>query len=152
MKRIILIFIAVLTASFAWAGTPAEDVVEMYKDVNGARNLVARGAMIRMARPLMRNYSIAPLAHKVDEISVLRMDKVKSQVKDCFLSEMRKALEAYMYAGQSDTPNGIVDAYVHLSSSDVADELVVYNPEIFTLYSLKGEFTVQELLSIQKKP
>ena len=37
-------------------------------------------------------------------------------------------------------------------SDNLADELVVYNPEIFALYSLNGSFTREELEKIQKKP
>ena len=65
---------------------------------------------------------------------------------------MNKCLSLYVYVGKSDSPNGVVDAYVHLSAPDVADELVVYNPKLVALYSLKGEFTAEELQKIHKKP
>ena len=152
MKRIILIILAMMTVSSAWGGTPVEDIVLKYQDVKGAKSLVAKGLMMKMARPLLKSHSIAPLADKVQEMSVLRMDKVKPEERTVFLDDMNKCLSAYVYAGKSDTPNGVVDAYVHLSSPDVADELVVYNPKLVALYSLRGDFTTEELLKISKKP
>ena len=153
MKRTVLISVILVLATLTLsAGTPAEELVDKYKDVKKARNLVAKGSLIKMARPLMKDYQIAPLAHKVEELSVLRMDRVSPEIRDEFIREMRIALSRYVYAGQSDTPNGVVDAYVHLVSDNTADELVVYNPEIYAIYSLSGIFTAEELLSIQKKP
>lgn len=149
------LFISVLMLTVCcslFAGTPAEDVVEKYKDMKGARNLVARGIMMKMARPLMKDYQIAPLAHKVEELSVLRMDKTSPEIRQQFLKDLYEALSKYEYGGKSDTKDGIVDAYVHISGSDVADELVVYNPELCILYSCSGEFTRSELEKIQKKP
>ena len=152
MKRYVLLLVALATAFDMFAGTPAEALVDEYKEVKGARNLIAKGAMMNMARPLLKKYSIAPLAHKVEEMSVLRMDKVSPDLKEKFLSDLQNMLGQYLYAGQSDTNNGVVDAYVHLVSTEAADELVVYNPAIYALYSLTGDFSAEELKKIQKKP
>lgn len=152
MKRILLFFMAVTAAFRLAAGTPAEELVEKYKDEKGARNLVARGVLIKMARPLMKDYQIAPLAHKVEELSVLRMDKASPAVRERFLNDLQEALSLYVYGGKSDTRNGIVDAYVHIAGPDVADELVVYNPKLCAIYSCSGIFTAEELMKIQKKP
>ena len=132
--------------------TPAEELVEKYKDVKGARNLVAGKTLVTMVRPMMKDYQIAPLAHKVEKLSVLRVDKVSHEVQVAFLSDLKAVFSQYVYAGQSVTRNGTVDAYVHMSSKDSADELVVYNPKIIALYSVSGTFTREELEKIQKKP
>lgn len=150
MKKVLIILCAVFLANALQAGTPAQDMVEQYKELKGARHYSARGALMKMARPMMRAYSMAPLAHKVEEMYVLRMDKVRPEIRTEFLNDLKKVLGQYVYAGKSDSPNGIVDAYVHVSSPDVADELVVFNPEICTLYSLIGEFTKEELQKVQK--
>ena len=152
MKKIILTVISVLSALTLFAGTPAEDVVEKYKEMKGARNLVAKGVLIKMARPLMKDYQIAPLAHKVEELSVLRIDKADPEIKEQFLKDLQAALSQYMFGGQSVTRNGVVDAYVHLAKPDVADELIVYNPKIFALYSVSGTFTAEELTKINDYP
>ena len=152
MKKIIFTVISAFVTLTLFAGTPAEEVVEKYKEMKGARNLVAKGVLIKMARPLMKDYQIAPLAHKVEELSVLRIDKADPVIREQFLKDLQIVLDQYMYAGQSVTRNGIVDAYVHLARPDVADERIVYNPKIYALYSVSGTFTAEELMKIQKKP
>ena len=151
MKRMITIVVALLATVGLWGGTPAQKLVDDYKELKGVRHYSAKGAMMTMARPLMKAYSMAPLAHKVEEMYVLRMDKARSDVQQQFFNELNTVLGSYIYAGKSDSPHGIVDAYVHVSAPDIADELVVYNPEIMTLYSLIGEFTSEELQKVQKK-
>ena len=151
MKKVILIISALFAAVSLWGGTPAQKLVEDYKDLKGVRHYSAKGAMMTVARPLMKSYSMAPLAHKVEEMYVLRMDKARPDVQEQFFNDLKLVLDSYIYAGKSDSPHGIVDAYVHVSAPDVADELVVFNPEIMTLYSLIGEFTNEELQKVQKK-
>ena len=152
LKRLFIFVIMLSVCCSLFAGTPAADVVEKYKDMKGARNIVAKGVMMKMVRPLMKDYQIAPLAHKVEELSVLRMDKASPEIRERFLKDLREALSKYEFGGQSDTKNGIVDAYVHISRPDVADELVVYNPKICAIYCCSGAFTRSELEKIQKKP
>ena len=151
MKRIIIIFIALFATFSLWGATPAQKLVDDYKDLKGVRHYSAKGAMMAVARPLMRSYSMAPLAHKVEEMYVLRVDKARPDVQEQFFDDLVKVLDTYIYAGKSDSPHGIVDAYVHVASPDVADELVVYNPDLMALYSLIGEFTTEELQRVQKK-
>ena len=151
MKKMILIISALFAVISLWGGTPAQKLVDDYKELKGVRHYSAKGAMMTVARPLMKSYSMAPLAHKVEEMYVLRMDKARPDVQEQFFNDLKKVFDSYIYAGKSDSPHGIVDAYVHVSSPDVADELVVYNPEIMTLYSLIGEFTNEELQKVQKK-
>ena len=151
MKKLLIISVALFATFSLWGGTPAQRMVDDYKDLKGVRHYSAKGSMMAVARPLMKTYSMAPLAHKVEEMYVLRMDKARPDVQEQFFKDLKKVLDSYIYAGKSDSPHGIVDAYVHVSSPDVADELVVYNPEIMTLYSLIGEFTNEELQKVQKK-
>lgn len=152
MKRIVLSFVALFAIFNVFAGTPAADLVEKYKETKGAKNLVAKGALVKMVRPMMKDYQIAPLAHKVEELSVLKVEKTSPDIKASFFQDLNAVFRHYAYAGQSVTRNGTVDAYVHMATSDVADELVVYNPKTLTLYSLSGTFTREELEKIQKKP
>ncbi len=150
MKRMILIAAALFAALALRAETPAAGLVSEYKDIKGARDFVARGIMMKMARVMMKDYSIAPLAHKVEEVSVLRMDKADEAVRQNFLKDMQEVMGQYMYAGKSDTNKGVVDTYVHLDSPETADELVVFNPDICAFYSMKGKFTIEELLEIKQ--
>lgn len=150
MKRFIISAAVLLISVCLHAGTPAQDIVNDYKDLKGVKFYLAKGALMKMARPLMKSYSIAPLSHKVEEMSVLRIDKAKEEIRESFMIDLEKVLQTYIYVGKSDSNHGVVDAYVHLAGPDVADELVVYNPELKALYSLIGEFTREELLKIQQ--
>lgn len=152
MKEIFLSIMMILCVSALFGATPAEDLVQKYKEAKGVRDLVAGKTLMRLVRPMMEDYQIAPLAHKVEQLSVLRVDKSSPEVRNMFQNDLKKVFSCYIYAGQSVTKNGIVDVYVHMSSEDVADELVVYNPKIYALYSLSGAFTREELEKIQKKP
>ena len=142
----------ILCVSALFAATPAEGLVQKYKDAKGARDLVAGKTLLRLVRPMMEDYQIAPIAHKVEQLAVVRLDKSSQEVKDRFLNDLKNTFSRYSYGGQSVTKNGTVDVYVHMISDNLADELVVYNPEIFALYSLNGSFTREELEKIQKKP
>ena len=150
MKKVLVIFFALLATVSLWGGTPAQKLVDDYKERDGVRHYLAKGAMMTFARPMMKSYSIAPLAHKVEQMYVLRVDKAAPDIQEQFLKELNSVLATYIYAGKSDTTRGIVDAYVHVASPGVADGLVVYNPKLMTLYSLIGEFTDEELHKIQK--
>ena len=77
-------FVALFAIFNVFAGTPAADLVEKYKDVKGARNLVAKGTLMNMARPMLKKYNVAPIAHKVEEMSVLRMDRTSPEVRQGF--------------------------------------------------------------------
>ena len=101
---------------------------------------------------MLQEYQIGPLAHKIEQMSVLRLEKSSQEVRNSFINDLQKTVKSYIYAGQSVTKNGIVDVYVHMASENSADELVIYNPEICTVYSLSGNFTREELEKIQKKP
>lgn len=152
MKKIFLSILMILCVSALFAATPAEGLVQKYKDAKGARDLVAGKTLLRLVRPMMEDYQIAPIAHKVEQLAVVRLDKSSQEVKDRFLNDLKNTFSRYSYGGQSVTKNGTVDVYVHMISDNLADELVVYNPEIFALYSLNGSFTREELEKIQKKP
>ena len=152
MKKIFLSILMILCVSALFAATPAEGLVQKYKDAKGARDLVAGKTLLRLVRPMMEDYQIAPIAHKVEQLAVVRLDKSSQEVKDSFLNDLKNTFSRYSYGGQSVTKNGTVDVYVHMISDNLADELVVYNPEIFALYSLNGSFTREELEKIQKKP
>ena len=152
MKKILSLMMMLLCVSSLFAATPAEQLVDKYKEVKGARNLIAGKTVVRLVRPMMKDYQIAPLAHKVEELSVLRVDKTSPEVRAKFLKDLKKVFDQYVFGGQSVTRNGTVDAYVHMTSEDTADELVVYNPKIYALYSVSGVFTREELEKIQKKP
>ena len=150
MKKILLSMLMLLCVSALFAATPAEGLVQKYKDVKGARDLVAGKTLLRLVRPMMDDYQIAPIAHKVEQLAVVRLDKTSQEVRNMFVNDLKNAFTRYSYGGQSVTKNGTVDVYVHMKSEDVVDELVVFNPEKYVLSILKGIFPVEELLKLYK--
>ena len=151
MKRISLLLFFCLCPCLIWAVTPVQNAVSMYRDVKGAKDYEISGAMMSMARPFLKYYSIGPLAPGVEQMFMLNMEKTDGKVRDDFEKTLSRIFQEYVYVGKTDTPNGVVDAYIHFRTSDLVDELVIYNPAIYSLYSLKGEFSVSDLREIGKK-
>lgn len=151
MKRLLISFIFCFLAIQAWGQTPVQLVVNQYKDVKGAKDFQVSGRMMNIARPFLKHYTIGPLAPSVNEMAMINMEKVRSEVRDDFEDYLKENLKTYVYVGKTDTPEGEVDAYLHFKSSDLVDELVIYNPEIYALYILIGDFHVSELQKIGKK-
>lgn len=128
--------------------TPVESVISKYKDMKGARNLAVSGGKMAVARRLLKSTPVAPIASDVKSLAVLKMDNVDEQDRSFFESDLRTALEAYLYYGQQQVKKGLVDVYVMLSGQDKVSELVIYNPAIFSLNSLSGDFSVCELMEL----
>lgn len=128
--------------------TPVESVIAKYKDIKGARNVAVSGGRMSLARSLLKSTPVAPIASDVKSLAVLKMDDVGEPDRSFFESELKTALEAYMYYGRQQVKKGIVDVYVMLSGQDKVSELVIYNPAIFSLNSLSGEFSVCDLMAL----
>lgn len=153
MFRILLLIIAVMTVSAAIlsAQTPVEKVILKYEDASGARNFIAQGLKMTLARNLLKSTQVAPVASDVDQLYVLKMEGTSQAERLRFVSDLNEALKQYDYYGRQPSKNGEVDVYVHYTGPDTIDELVIYNPEIYSLNSLFGHFTAQELLALDNK-
>jgi hypothetical protein len=149
-KFILMIMVMAGLAPFLYAQSPVERLVVKYADVKGAKDLVAKGTKMDLARPLIRKTSLAPIADNVDELAVLRLQNASEQDKARFQKELNAALKSYQYYGKHDSKNGKVDVYVEVPENGYVRELVVYNPAIYTLNSLHGRFTVKSLLELSK--
>jgi hypothetical protein len=150
-KFILMIMVMAGLAPFLYAQSPVERLVVKYADVKGAKDLVAKGTKMDLARPLIRKTSLAPIADNVDELAVLRLQNASEQDKARFQKELNAALKSYQYYGKHDSKNGKVDVYVEVPENGYVRELVVYNPAIYTLNSLHGRFTVKSLLELSKE-
>ena len=75
MFRNLLLIIAALTLSAAMlsAQTPVEKVILKYEDASGARNFIAQGLKMTLARNLLKSTQVAPVASDVDQLYVLKM-------------------------------------------------------------------------------
>ena len=151
MKRILLLIYMLLFPLFLSAETPVQELIARYTDVKGVRNLVAKGPMMAIVRPMLKSYTIAPMADYVEELSALRIGRsISPEDKAKFLKELEDALKSYMYVGKTKSTSGIVDAYVHQASADTVDELVVFNPKTNALNTLLGVFPASELMKLKQ--
>lgn len=150
-KCILLLSLIIGVTSGISAQTPVETVISHYEDVRGAKYFIATGGKMAIARSLLRNTEVAPIASEVQKLAVLKMQNVVPYIRGEFVDELDEALKKYEYYGQQDTKNGVVDIYVLPSDSDTVRELVIYNPSIDSLNSLYGSFSVQTLLQLDKR-
>lgn len=148
MRRFFLLVLAAVMAFEAFAGTPAEELVARHAEVKGARSIEVRGAKMKFARPILKRFPIGPLADYVTEVTVLDVDRTSPESKERFLGDLALTLRQYRYSGKSDTPNGLVDVYVHLYSDSIVDELVIFNPESNVLNIIDGRFSVEDLIKL----
>ena len=160
MKRNIIMLLIVCVAAYivdegamaqeySDATTPIEKLIVRYSDVKGARDFIATGGKMAVARSLIRATPMAAIAADVDELAVLKMGNVSEGERKQFESDLHDALKGYHYHGQEQSKNGLVDVYLLMAGGDEVEELVIYNPEIFSLNSLKGLFSVKSLLSLE---
>ena len=132
------------------AQTPVEKLIIKYEDVPGAKNFVAQGLKMTLARGLLKSTQVAPVASDVDQLYVLRMEEASQSERLRFVSDLHAVLKQYDYYGKQPSKNGEVDIYVHHTGPQTVDELVIYNPEIYSLNSLFGHFTVSELMALDQ--
>ncbi|MBO5312192.1 MAG: DUF4252 domain-containing protein [Bacteroidales bacterium] len=151
MRKILMIFAALLIWAGAAAQTPVEELVVRYGEEKGVKDFVARGARMSLVRGFLGNYGLAPIADEVDQLYVMKLGNASAQVKDDFLADFKAAVKTYEYYGKTEGKNGVVDVYVLISGPETVSELVVYNPEIYVLNSLGGNFSVSSLLSLVNK-
>ena len=148
MVMVLLVFAALPLC----AQTPAEELIQKYEGADGARCFNARGLSMALARKLISNTPLAPIASDVTEVAVLKMAAVQPSVQKHFVADLDKVLdEGYKYYGIYPSKNGKVKVYVHYSGPETVDELVVYNPAIYSLNSLFGKFTAESLMKISQE-
>ena len=133
------------------AQTPVEKLVLKYEDTEGARNFIAQGVGMSLARRFLKSTQVAPIAPDVDQLYILKMGNTSPNIQQMFARDLAVALRSYEYYGKQPSNNGEVNIYIHKTGPDTVDELVIYNPDNYLLSSLYGHFTVQELMDLEKK-
>ena len=133
-----------------FAQTPVENVIFEYDDVQGARDFIAQGGpRLMIAKKFLKTTNLASLAPYADEIYVLKMGNASQQDKSDFLKNLQDAFKSYEYQGIHPSKNGEVEVYVNRGGDGYISELIVYNPELYTLNVLRGSFPVDDLLKIE---
>lgn len=150
-KRMFVILAAVLVSVCANAQTPVEELIQKYDGADGARSFNAHGLSMKLARKMISNTPVGPVASDVTEVAVLKMAGVQPSVQKRFVSDLEKVLKDYKYYGEFPSKNGDVDVYVMYSGPRTVDELVVYNPSVCSLISLYGNFPEDSLLKIAQQ-
>ena len=143
-------FLFAACAYEASAQTPVEKVILKYGNVTGAKEFLAQGGRMALARQLLKRTPVAPVAPDVNELAVLKMEGASRQLQNLFIQDLKEALKSYEYRGRQDSKNGMVDIYVLYSDKDRIRELVIYNPALLSLNSLYGSFSVDSLLELDK--
>lgn len=151
MKRIIVIFFLTLLCSAAFAGTPAEDLMNSIKDKKGVQVIEAKGFVMNFARGAIRKTPMKPLADQVTEVTVCKMEKASPEFIREFEAEAREMLKGYQYYGVKLGEEGRpVETYGNFPVDNVVTEIVVFNPDLHSLFSLRGRYTIEELMALDK--
>lgn len=147
-KYLLSLTLWAVSLAMVHAQTPIEKLIIKYEDVKGSRELVLSGAKIAFARGLIRQTQVGSLADDVDELAVIKMENASDQDKARFRDDLVVTLKSYQYCGKHNGKNGVVDVYISPPHGEIVKELVIYNPAIYTLNSLYGEFTVDDLMKL----
>lgn len=145
MKRLIIILICFCAAGAAFAQTPVEKVITKYAGTKGSKDFIASGGEMILARSLIRKTPLAAIAPDVDVLEVLKMQNAPDDILNDFEKDLKAALASYDYYGKTQGKNGLVNIYITRSGKDIIDELVIYNPEIHSVNSLKGTISATKL-------
>ena len=100
MNRILTylyIFTFFLFSFSASAVTPAEKIMLEYEDSQGASYIEAKGMSMRIARVMIRKTPAAPVADKITEVSVLKLENADDSTKSDFHKNLEATLKQYTY-------------------------------------------------------
>lgn len=150
-RLIIYVLTAMMIAGGQTGGqTPVEALIARYADVQGARYYSAQGIRMSMVRPMLKSTPIGPVASDVTQLDILKMQGTQPHERAQFQSALMQCLKTYDYYGKYDSKNGVVDIYVLRTGPQTVEELVIYNPAIWSLNAFRGDFTVDALISLDK--
>lgn len=152
MKRFITIILAVLSfAMTAFGQTPVESLISSFEDYKGVKVFVAEGAIMSIARGYIKKSPMGPLADCVESVTIMMMKKVADQTKQEFLPALRGTLKNYQFYGKKEGMDGnIVEVYGSPIKNGVVHELIVFNSEKYSLFSMRGAYPVAELQALDK--
>lgn len=148
--RLILLIALALVCTNMSAQTPVQEVIFKYAGTQGTQNFIAQGFKLDLAKKLMLSTPIAPIASDVDELAILKMQGAASNIKVRFVHDLDDALKSYESYGTHPSKNGLVDVYILRGGANRVVELVIYNPAIYSLNSVHGDFTLSQLLQLEK--
>lgn len=152
MKRLTSTTILIFATISLFAGTPIEDLMGTTVDIKGTQLFEGKGFVMKFARAAIRKTPMKPLADQVTEVTVCKVENAPPDFIKEFTSELREVLKGYQFYGVKPGEDGHpVEAYGNYPDKNIIREIVVYNPDNHNLFSLRGEYTVEDLLSLDKK-
>ena len=135
----------------ALAQTPVESLISSCDDSKGVKVFVAKGATMSIARGYIRKSPLGPLAENVEAVTIMIMKNASDETKAAFLPALRKTLKVYQFYGRKPGMDGrIVEVYGSPIKNGAVGELVVFNSDQYSLFSLRGSYPVAELQALDK--
>lgn len=151
MKRISLTLLLAVASIFSYAGTPAEDLINSATGTKGVQVIEATGFVMKFARSAIRKTPMKPLANQVTGVTVCKMEKGTPEFISKFEAELRDTLKSYKYYGIKPGEEGrLVETYSNFPVDGIITEIVIFNPELHSVFSLRGRYTIEELMSLDK--
>jgi hypothetical protein len=151
MKRFLTSIISILAAASLYAGTPAEDLMLSVADAKGVQVIEGKGFIMKFARSAIRKTPMGPLADQVTEVTVCKMEHASPEFIQEYTKKLKDIMKSYQFYGVKIGQGGHpVEVYGNYPDNNIVRELIVFNPELNSSFSLRGEYTVEELLAIDK--
>lgn len=151
MKRFLTSIISILAAASLYAGTPAEDLMLSVADAKGVQVIEGKGFIMKFARSAIRKTPMGPLADQVTEVTVCKMEHASPEFIQEYTKKLKDIMKSYQFYGVKTGQGGHpVEVYGNYPDNNIVRELIVFNPELNSSFSLRGEYTVEELLAIDK--
>lgn len=151
MKRFVFIICLSVIALNVDAQTPVEDLIDKYREYHGATCLSLSGAELLIARPVILASPLASVVSDVQKLMVLHMSSTTDKVRSSFEANLYSTLGAYEQYGQYKSANGIVEVYAKFLDDNMVSELVIFNPNLWILNDIHGDFNVNSLEKIENK-
>lgn len=151
MKRFLTSIISILATASLYAGTPAEDLMLSVADAKGVQVIEGKGFIMKFARSAIRKTPMGPLADQVTEVTVCKMEHASPEFIQEYTKKLKDIMKSYQFYGVKIGQGGHpVEVYGNYPDNNIVRELIVFNPELNSSFSLRGEYTVEELLAIDK--
>ena len=153
MKRFLtIIFASLVLCINLSAQTPIQSVVNKFDSNWGVSVMNIEGGMMSMARGYIKKSPMGPLADNVKAATVVMLRWASNQTKTEFAQAVRQTLKSYQFYGIEKGIDGkLVEVYGSPIKNEVVNELVVFNPENYSLFSLRGYYPVDELQKLDPR-
>ncbi len=120
-------------------------------DAKGVQVIEGKGFIMKFARSAIRKTPMGPLADQVTEVTVCKMEHASPEFIQEYTKKLKDVMKSYQFYGVKIGQGGHpVEVYGNYPDNNIVRELIVFNPELNSSFSLRGEYTVEELLAIDK--